>query len=266
MPDRLAPIDTLTVASLNLHHGFDSNGTPFGVTAAVCELDAAIICVQEVWQPFAAGSASEPEVPDQLADAAGKLGMSLHRAVMCVRPGFASQDDTARDRLSQDDTGQDDTGGNSGELSVAVLTTLPVTNYRVIELGTARGDIIPRLAQVVFLELPRGGMLRLVNTHLTHRFTSPLQLQQLQRQLQPGPPTIIVGDLNMPRIIAASWPGYADMVRGRTYPAGRPLIQLDHMLASRGIERVSGRVLRPAGSDHLPIRAEFRVPGAGRSS
>jgi endonuclease/exonuclease/phosphatase family metal-dependent hydrolase len=251
VPDRLAIIDTLTVASLNLHHGFDSNGTPFGVTAAVCDLDAAIICVQEAWQPFAAGSGSEPEVPDQLADAAGKLGMSLHRAVMCVRPGFA---------------GQDDTGANSGELSVAVLTTLRVTNYRVIELGTARGDIIPRLAQVVLLELPHGGMLRLVNTHLTHRFTSPLQLQQLQRQLQAERPTIIAGDLNMPRIIAASWPGYADMVRGRTYPAGRPLIQLDHILASRDIERVSGRVLPPAGSDHLPIRGEFRVPGAGRSS
>lgn len=247
------------MASLNLHHGFERNGTPFGVTAAVCQLDAAIICVQEAWQPFDVGA--EPEVSDQLADAAEKLGTSLHRAVMCVRPGFGSEDDTR-----QDDTRQDDTEANSGELAVAVLTTLPVTSYRVIELGTARGDIIPRLAQVLLLELPAGGVLRVVNTHLTHRFTSPLQLRQLQRQLQPGLPTIIVGDLNMPRMIAASWPGYADLVRGRTYPAERPLIQLDHVLVGRGIERVSGRVLPPAGSDHLPIRAEFRVAAAGGSS
>jgi endonuclease/exonuclease/phosphatase family metal-dependent hydrolase len=258
VPDRLALIDTLTVASLNLHHGFEKNGTPFGVTAAVCQLDAAVICVQEAWQPFGAGS--EPEVTDQLADAAEKLGMSMRRAVMCIRPGFGSEHDTG-----QHDTGQHDTGQSSGELSIAVLTTLPVTGYRVIELGTARGDIIPRLAQVILLELPDGGVLRLVNTHLTHRFTSPLQLRLLQRQLAPGPATVIVGDLNMPRMIAARWPGYADMVRGRTYPADRPLIQLDHMLASRNLERISGRVLPPAGSDHLPVWAEFRVH-QGRSS
>jgi endonuclease/exonuclease/phosphatase family metal-dependent hydrolase len=251
--DKLAPIDTLTVASLNLHHGFDKDGTPFGVTAAVCQLDAAVICVQEAWQPFGAGS--QPEVTDQLADAAEKLGMAMHRAVMCVRPGFARPAGTS----------QGETGQGSGELSVAVLTTLPVTGYRVIELGTAPGDIIPRLAQVALLELPDGGVLRVVNTHLTHRFTSALQLRQLQRQLDPGPATIIIGDLNMPRMIAARWPGYADLVRGRTYPADRPLIQLDHMLASRNLERISGRVLPPAGSDHLPIWAEFRVR-QGRSS
>jgi endonuclease/exonuclease/phosphatase family metal-dependent hydrolase len=257
----------VTVASLNLHHGVSRNGTPFGVTAALCQLDTTIICVQEAWQPSGkdgadsaaikqstdimhstggqhstggdASEGAEPDASDQLADAAAKLGMSVHRAAMYVRP--------------------------SGELAIAVLTALPVTAYEVVELGTAPGDTIPRLAQIVLLELPAGGRLRLVNTHLTHRFTSAVQLFWLQRRLKPGPPTIIVGDLNMPRTIAARWPGYADQVRGRTFPAERPLIQLDHVLAGHGIERVSGSVLPHVGSDHLPIRAEIRITGAGRS-
>jgi endonuclease/exonuclease/phosphatase family metal-dependent hydrolase len=283
------------VASFNLHHGVSSTGTPFNVTAALCQLDATIICVQETPRPSggdgkddmdrgdtqasgnntAAADGADRDsgdradgadrdsgdradgadrdsgdradgadrdsgdragrqsaVSDQLSDAAAKLGMSLHRA------------------------GND---GPLGEFAIAVLTTLPVAGYEVVELGTAPGDFIPRRAQIVLLQLPDGRRLRLVNTHLTHRFTSPVQLLRLQRRLKPGLPTIIVGDLNMPRTIAARWPGYADLIRGRTFPAERPLLQLDHVLASRGIEPVGGTVLPPAGSDHLPVRAEIRI-------
>lgn len=252
----------MTVASLNLHGGVSSSGRPFSVTAALCQLDAAIICAQEAWKPSAANRPDEARrghrtggsdrtsgshgdgstggaqqgVLDQLPYAAARLGMAVHRAVLCDRP--------------------------AGELAIAVLTALPVAGYDVIELGTAPGDTIPRLAQVLLLELPDEGRLRLVHTHLTHRFVSPVQLARIQRQLKPGFPTIIVGDLNMPRIITARWPGYAELIRGRTFPAGRPLVQPDHVLASRGIQRVSGRVLPPAGSDHLPVRAEIRVPRA----
>ena len=254
----MTAIDTVTVASLNLHQGVSSSGTPFDAATAVCQLDAAVICVQEDWQPagpdrdgcgpaeprrhIAERNDRRPDVTSQLAGAAAKLNMSVHREMMCVWP--------------------------AGELAIAVLTALPVAEYEVVELGTAPGDTIPRLAQVVLLALPAGRHLRLVNTHLTHRFTSPVQLLRLQRRLRrrlhQEPPTVIAGDLNMPRTIAAAWPGYADLVRGCTFPAQRPLIQLDHILAGRGIQGSNGRVLPSAGSDHLPIRAEIRLRGGRR--
>ncbi len=153
----------------------------------------------------------------------------------------------------------------SGELSIAVLTTLPVADYKVIELGTAPADEVPRSAQVLTLNLAAGTTVRVVNTHLTHRLTSPLQLRSLQQRLRADAwqsgriPTIIVGDLNMPRPLAGLSITYGATVRGRTWPATRPLVQLDHILADQRFKVIESTVLPPAGSDHLPIRAQLGV-------
>jgi endonuclease/exonuclease/phosphatase (EEP) superfamily protein YafD len=70
---------------------------------------------------------------------------------------------------------------------------------------------------------------------------------------------VIVGDLNLPRLMTLPVPGYRSVVRGRTFPAERPLIQLDHMLIRGAVTASGGEVLDPVGSDHLPIRAQFSV-------
>jgi endonuclease/exonuclease/phosphatase family metal-dependent hydrolase len=70
---------------------------------------------------------------------------------------------------------------------------------------------------------------------------------------------VIAGDLNMPGPVSGLAVGYSPAVRGRTYPAHRPLLQLDQMLTSPAVRAGDGRVLPPAGSDHLPIRACLRV-------
>jgi endonuclease/exonuclease/phosphatase family metal-dependent hydrolase len=267
-----------------LHCGADGEGQPYDVASAVCGLDAAVICVQEVWLPVATPPADGPQADlaadDQveragpLAEAARKLGATVYRARMCVRPGLRSLGIAA-------DSGP-------GELSIAVLTTLPVTRCELISLGRAPGDHVGRIAQVLTLAVADGTAVRLVNTHLTYALSSPLQLGKLLRSLytQPErrklaptagmspaavaaqPPTIIAGDLNMPRFAAAGTPwltaaratGIAPSVRGLTYPATRPVIQLDHILASRGFGRLGGAVLPPAGSDHLPVRAQLTLP------
>jgi len=267
---RLLGIDTLTVASLNLHCGYGSLGQPFDVVAALGELEAEVICVQEAWTPAsgetvaAGGSSGQAAAAEDchgrqiasrmelqaLADAARKLGAELHRVAMCTKPSGA------RAGLPP--------GSVPGELSIAMLTTLPVIGYEVIELGRAPGDSLARFAQVALLELAGGTSVRVANTHLTHMLTSPLQLRELQRRLRADRAgsrpvsTIIAGDLNMPRLVAARSPGYAAAVRGRTWPAGRPVVQLDHLLASSDIERIEGAVLPPGGSDHLPVRARLR--------
>jgi hypothetical protein len=176
----------------------------------------------------------------------------LYRAPMCSSPSVAGLGIRSH--------------SGPGELSIAVVATLPVSDYRVIELGCAPRDNVPRVAQVVSLALPGGARLRVVNTHLTHALTSPLQLARLLARLRQGEagsrgaPTIIVGDLNMPRLIAGRAPGYKAAVRGRTFPAERAAVQLDHVLTSRDVEKEHGSVLATVGSDHLPIRTQLRIP------
>jgi endonuclease/exonuclease/phosphatase family metal-dependent hydrolase len=262
------------VASLNLHCGFGFFGQPFDVAAAVCQLDADVVCVQESWLPtvgdavdarfdvhgpeFANRGRSEPaapipapQAPDPLAEAATKLGATAARLVMCKPPSLSLPGISA-------------TSG-PGEVAIAVLTTLPVTDYNVIELGVAVADDVPRFAQVVTVKLAGGTSVRVVNTHLTHRLTSPIQLQRLQQRLRREDgqsrriPTMIVGDLNMPRPVAALSLTYATTVRGKTWPATRPLVQLDHVLVDRTLRVIESAVLPSAGSDHLPIRARLRV-------
>jgi endonuclease/exonuclease/phosphatase family metal-dependent hydrolase len=238
--------EPITLASLNLHGGLTARGEPFDVAEACHRLKADVIALQEAWRPA--------EHPDVVTAVAAELGAQVRYR------GLARN--TSRALLGVGT----DTG--SGTWGLAVLSLLPVTGYQEIELGRAPGDLISRAAQVITLTTPGGAALRVVNTHLTHRFTSPVQLIRLTRRLAAGPsagpagpagPTVIVGDLNMPRSGTLAAPGYQATVRGRTYPAGRPLIQLDHLLC-RGPVRVSGaEVADPVGSDHLPIRAELRV-------
>ena len=231
--------EPITLASLNLHGGLTARGKPFDVAEACHRLKADVITLQEAWRPDAQ--------PDEVTAVAAALGGQVRHL------GLARNTNRARLGVGTDTS--------SGSWGLAVLSQLPVAGYQEIELGQAPGDRISRAAQVVTVTMPGGATLRVVNTHLTHRFTSPVQLAWLTRRLAQGPqlPTVIVGDLNMPRSLTRAAAGYRATVRGRTYPAGRPWIQLDHLLY-RGPVRVSGaEVADPVGSDHLPIRAELQV-------
>jgi endonuclease/exonuclease/phosphatase family metal-dependent hydrolase len=234
-------IDALTVASFNMHGGLDAQGEPYDVPAAIGGLDAAIICLQEDWVP--AGAAVRAG-SDPVAAAGRAVGAAFHRAELCALESRSVLG------LSAD--------GGPGRLCISVLTALPVVSHEVIALGHGPGDSIPRVAQVVMLESPAGGLLRLVNCHLTFSVASPLQLRRLWRPLRSDPiPTVIAGDLNMPALVARRFPGLTELVRGATFPAHQPVLQLDHVLVSGGIRAGSGTVLPAAGSDHLPVRAQL---------
>jgi endonuclease/exonuclease/phosphatase family metal-dependent hydrolase len=233
----MTPDAGLSIASLNLHGGVTSRGGPFDVAGACHRLKADVIVLQEVWRP--AGH------PDSVTEVAAELGAEVrHR-------GLARG--TSRARLG---VGRD---GGLGSWGLAVLSLLPVTSYHEIELGQSPGDQISRAAQVLTVTTPGGAALRVVNTHLTHRFTSPAQLIRLAAGLAASRlPTVIAGDLNMPRLATRAALGYRRLVRGRTFPADRPLIQLDHLLIRR-LRGSGGEVLEPVGSDHLPVRAQLSV-------
>jgi endonuclease/exonuclease/phosphatase family metal-dependent hydrolase len=234
----MSSAETFTIASLNMHGGVDRFGQPYDVEAACQQLKADAIALQEVWRP--AGE------PDQLAAAADRLGLRMIYAELIAR--------TSHRRLR---VGPDTRPGGWG---IAVLTARRVLSYQVVPLGRAPGDAIPRAAQVLTLGMPGGRALRIANTHLTHRFSSPVQLLLLTGRLAAGTdPTLITGDLNMPgpaTLVAAT---YRRALRGPTYPAHRPVIQLDHFLAGPRISVVAAEVLTGVGSDHLPIRAHLSI-------
>jgi len=225
------------LASLNTHGGRGADGRPYDLQAACRQFKADIIALQEVWCPRGG--------PDAVADIAAALGTELLRADLLDDTDLRSvgiADETAR-----------------GRWGLATLTTAPVTRYEVVDLGRIAGDATPRAAQLITMELPGRGPLRIANTHLTYRLLSPVQLLRLVRHLAADDiPTVIAGDLNMPAPLTGLAAGYAPAVSGRTFPAHRPLLQLDHILASRRVARRGGEVLPPAGSDHLPVRARLR--------
>jgi endonuclease/exonuclease/phosphatase family metal-dependent hydrolase len=226
------------LASLNTHGGRGADGRPYDLEAACRQFKADIIVLQEVWRPRSG--------PDPVADIAAALGTELLRASLLDDTSlrsFGISGETAR-----------------GGWGLAALTTVPVTGYEVMDLGRIAGDATPRAAQLITMELPGRGPLRIANTHLTYRLLSPVQLLRLVRRLDADDiPTVIVGDLNMPAPLTGLAAGYAPAVSGRTFPAHRPLLQLDHILASRRVTRCGGEVLPPAGSDHLPVRARLRL-------
>ena len=232
-------VNTETIlASLNTHGGRGADGRPYDLEAACRQFKADIIVLQEVWRPHSG--------PDPVADIAAALGAEMLRENLV--------DDTSlRSFGIADEPGR-------GQWGLATLTTVPVTGYEVVDLGRIAGDATPRAAQLVTVELPGRGPLRIANTHLTYRLLSPVQLLRLVRRLDAGDiPTVIAGDLNMPAPLTGLAAGYAPAVSGRTFPAHRPLLQLDHILASRQVARCGGEVLPPAGSDHLPVRARLRL-------
>jgi len=228
----------VVLASLNTHGGRDAAGRIYDLSAACRQLKADVIVLQEMWR-----QRGEPGPFDEIAAALGAepLWADLIPDVDLRSVGIADEQ-------------------TRGRWGLATLTTAPVTGYEVTDLGRVPGDLTPRAAQLVTVELPGRGPLRIVNTHLTYRLLSPVQLILLIRRLVTDDvPTVIAGDLNMPMAVTGLAAGYAPAVFGRTYPAHRPLVQLDHILASRGVVRCGGEVLGPVGSDHLPVRAWLRL-------
>jgi len=226
------------LASLNTHGGRGADGRPYDLEAACRQFKADVIALQEVWRPR-----GEPDPVGEIAAALGAelLWTDLIRDVDLGSVGIA------------DERGR-------GQWGLVTLTPAPVLGFEVTDLGQIPGDIAPRAAQLVTIELPGRGPLRIVNTHLTYRLLSPVQLIRLVRRLVADDiPTVIAGDLNMPLPVTGLAAGYTPAVSGRTYPAHRPLLQLDHILANRRVARCGGEVLPPAGSDHLPVRARLRL-------
>lgn len=144
-----------------------------------------------------------------------------------------------------------------GWWGMALLTRVPVSGHHLINLGRIPTDHTWRAAIVADVAV---GGLRVVVTHPSPRVPfAAIQLLRLKRALAPSVgPTVILGDMNLwGPTVGLCFPGWSRPVRGATWPAHRPLFQLDQVLVSPGHDAVNGEVLDETPSDHRPVRAEI---------
>jgi endonuclease/exonuclease/phosphatase family metal-dependent hydrolase len=147
-----------------------------------------------------------------------------------------------------------DQGGTA--YGIALFSRLPVTSWRTLRL--------PRLPRVGLPMPVAGGRWRWVpdeprvavcarvttafgdvTVAATHLSFVPASLRQL-----PGP-YLLMGDLNLPGPLPRVFAGWRPLVRGATFPAPEPRVQLDHVLASPGLSvRAEPSVVRLDVSDH----------------
>jgi endonuclease/exonuclease/phosphatase family metal-dependent hydrolase len=237
-------MQSLTVASFNLHWGRRPRSyRPYDVVAACRELDADVLALQEVWRPDG-GTSTAAEVADA-------LGYDLHetwtgRAIVDPRCHLVGR------------TGAPTGTGDWGQALLTRVPRGPVVEHR---LNAFLFDDIDRAVMTTDIELD-GGTLTVCASHFPHlEHFSPLLRWRL-RGVVPDPhlPAVLMGDFNMwrwvTRFIVPSW---RDTVRGATWPAPRPVFQIDHVLTTPPVVATDAEVVETGTSDHWPIRVRVAL-------
>ncbi|PVZ14319.1 endonuclease/exonuclease/phosphatase family metal-dependent hydrolase [Actinomycetospora cinnamomea] len=224
-----------------------------GFATAVGALDVDVLGLQEVdrAQPRSGGA-------DLTGIAATAMGAGEHRfaATLLGMPGdWAPSPDSEP--------------GDTPAYGIALVSRLPVTDWRVLPL--------PRLPRRVPLLLgrprrwvwvrdePRTAVAaRVVGPHgpvtvaTTHLSFIPgwnlVQLRHLARALRGDGPVVLTGDLNLGVRRARLASGLRGLVTGQTFPAHAPVRQIDHLLG-RGVVASAPRVHHPPLSDHRALSA-----------
>ena len=230
----------LTFASYNIHKavGLDRRRDPDRILAILREIDADVIALQEADRRFGrreavlSRAAILGHTPWQLVPLATTPdSLGWHGNALLVREGI--------------------------EVVSAEPVTLPMLEPRGAVCAELRID--GRLLRVVGMHLDLSGLhrrrqLRAVLTHLG---------QGGARE-----PAVMMGDFN-------EWSRYGGSLRefgrawhvlapGRSFPARRPLAQLDRIVISHDWDvldiGVHHSVLAARGSDHLPVYARLGLP------
>jgi endonuclease/exonuclease/phosphatase family metal-dependent hydrolase len=238
----------LTIASFNCHAGLHArrNGEcePYDLDAVLLGMDADVLVVQESWTPDDGTAAVR-----RVADAAGLEVFELPFGRAKLEPW---------PHVPRD-------GSGLGIVGLAVLSRIPAEVQGRLSVGTVFSDPTPERGGLHVVLDVGGTKVDLVGVHLTSRlpYGPPIQLRRLAAQLPPpGRPGIVAGDCNFWGPGVQSFlPGWRRTVRGRTWPAGHPHSQIDHILV-RAVDRTEvlhSEVLPAVGSDHRPVRATLRV-------
>ncbi len=270
----------LRVATFNICSGRIDGvpGQPAQLEAAIAELGADVVAVQEVdrGQERSGGR-------NQAQDAAAGLGPDAHwrfAATLTGTPGFEWEPVADPDSASE----------TAPTYGIALLSRYPVLHWEHLTLAPApvRSPLVlpnpaggsgapgrpgvvllrdePRVALAAVIDAPVGPI-TVVATHLS--FTPGWNLRQLrqirtwmraEQQAHRFPRALVLaGDLNLPGRVPALATGLQRGVIAPTFPAARPRIQLDHLLPSPAVQLQGGRAVRLPISDHCALIADVTL-------
>jgi endonuclease/exonuclease/phosphatase family metal-dependent hydrolase len=258
----------LSVANLNTHAGLDGWGRPYDLRAAVDQLHADVVVLQEIFAPI-----EGPSQADELAEAFGYVAAELPlarawRRTSPVSEGrgwgpnrWSKQKYVAMRVGGRIDRFRDSDGYEQGTWGLAVLSRIPILSTEAYEFGKLKRDFTHRGALRVELDLDAGLVgqhFLLIATHAAHVSAgSHVHFRHLLSKLpSPDHAAAAVGDMNLwGPPLTMLLPGWSRAVKGRTWPAWRPHSQIDHILVSKAVTVEEGEVLKVGNSDHLAIRA-----------
>jgi len=229
----------LTFASYNIRKaiGLDRRRDPDRILAILREIDADVVALQEADRRFGSRASALPLAAIEshthyrpVAFSGNPLSIGWHGNALLVRRDI--------------------------DIAEAAIVHLPTIEPR----GAVRADL-----------LAGGRMLRVVGMHLD--LSGLRRRQQVRSILQhvddcANPVPVLMGDLNewalhggVFREFNGDWQVLAP---GRSFPANRPIAQLDRIIATPewSVEeaRVHHSALAAVGSDHLPVRARLTLP------
>ncbi len=255
----------LTVASFNVHMGMDGWGRPYDVVGECRALDADVLFLQESWTPDDGGPSTAQLVAVELGcQVVAEVGLAHGKRFGPlpsqserwapwpgqVRKSFRLDDESWRSR-----NGPPDRPFEQGQWGVAMLARVPVRDTGVIHLGQLRRD--PARRAVIGATTDLGGRdVALFGTHMSHiTHGSHAQYRRLGDQLpHPDHAAVLAGDMNMwGPPVNSFFPAWRRAVIGRSWPAGHPHSQLDHILITPPLSVVHARVAPQSGSDHRPV-------------
>lgn len=236
---------------------------------ACASLDADVLCLQEIDR----GQARSDGV-DQTAAIAARMGATAWRfePALIGEPGGtwrpAADEDSA---ATVDSQAVDEGQAPSAGYGIGMVLRLPVRDWHVVRLKAARvrapvavpggrGRLIllpdePRVGLAAEVDGPSGPLL-VATTHLSFVLGYNLfQLRRLTRALAAfGPPCLLLGDLNVPGPFPRLVSGWRPLSAAKTYPAGSPRLQVDHVLGHGPVPAVTSVTTRRMPlSDHLAL-------------
>jgi endonuclease/exonuclease/phosphatase family metal-dependent hydrolase len=284
-------VNSLRVATLNLASGRGRDGRSLSagqLPGALADLAAAVpdvLSAQEVdvCQPRS-GSVHQAAL---LADVLRRGGPGGSTVDWRFAPALAGTPGLQRDWEPVPGAllGPDDELPSGPLYGIALISRVPVRSWHVLTMSAGRARLPLRVndprsgrrAWRTFPDEPRVGLAAVLDDGpgdgtvvvATHLSFAPLVAGfQLRRLLAwqaglPGSPgggvRLVAGDLNLPGRLPELVSGGRSLVRGATYPAWDPRLQLDHVLSVGTPVRAQGRVLALPHGDHRAVVADLAL-------
>ncbi len=236
------------VATYNIHkcRGFDRKTSPDRINAVIEELNADVLCLQEV--------VDAPEGP-RIFDQARQIAGAFPEYSWCFGANRALR------------------GGRYGNMT---LTRFPIRSWRNHDLTHGKREA--RGVLQVDIQIGTKRALHVFNIHLgtsyreRHSQGARLLSSDVLGQEALSDPRLIVGDFNewraglTTRLLRGSFKTFRPqhgLRFPRTYPGILPILSLDHYYYEPPLELERARLWRSPkaliASDHLPLIADFQV-------